>query len=268
MKENYNRYNVSSDLLKRVIIRLDYQGMTSVDSWIIQLKKQNFGNFQNYSRNYMSSSQVRNYRIGEVMDSMNLSEQAIYNEPLHTFSDIELEGRSDTVRMDVANYFTIIVIDCKNYTNIDDYIQLVAQYVDLLLAFDPYIRIKRIGIRKVGGNEFENTDQIYDVFEKYVIFPNPADHNVLYEAQSYKDLMYKQDLGVSVNFTRQCREVTVGTKPMVQVLVDIDAYMIQKEMDKRGMKLPNDTQKVMVTINDYMFELFKSCVNEKYLNGQ
>lgn len=268
MKEKYNRYNVNSELLKRVIIRLDYQGMTTVDSWVTQLKTQNFGNSQRYSRNYLSSSQVRNYRIGEVMDSLNLPDQAIFNEPLHTFADIELEGHSDMVKMDVANYFTIIVIDCKNYTNIDDYLQLVAHYVELLLAFDPFIQIKRIGIRKVSGNEFENTDQIYDVFEKYVIFPNPADHNVLYEAQSYKDLMYKQDLGVSVNFTRQCREVTVGTKPMVQVLVDIDAYITQKEMDKRGIKLPNDTQAAMNTINGYMFELFKSCVNEKYLNGR
>lgn len=57
MKGNYNRYNVSSDLLKRVIIRFDYQGMTSVDSWILQLKSQNFGNFQKYNRNYMSPSQ-------------------------------------------------------------------------------------------------------------------------------------------------------------------------------------------------------------------
>lgn len=268
MKENYNRYNVSSDLLKRVIIRFDYQGMTSVDNWILQLKSQNFGNFQKYNRNYMSPSQVGNYRIGEVMDSLNLPEQAIFNEPLHTFSDISLNGHSDLVRMDVTNYFTIIVIDCKDYTNIDDYIQLVVHYVELLLAFDNFIRIKRIGIRKVGGNEFENTDQIYDVFEKYVIFPNPADHNVLYEAQSYKDLMYKQDLGVSVNFTRQCREVTIGTKPMIQVLVDIDAYITQKDMEKRGIKLPNDTQTVMNTINGYMFELFKSCVNEKYLNEQ
>ena len=121
MKEKYNRYNVNSELLKRVIIRIDYQGMTAVDSWVTQLKNHNFGNFQRYSRTYLSSSQVRNYRIGEVMDSLNLPDQAIFNEPLHSFSDIALGGHEDMVRMDVSNYFTIIIIDCKNYTNIDDY---------------------------------------------------------------------------------------------------------------------------------------------------
>lgn len=98
MKEKYNRYNVNSELFKRVIIRIDYQGMTAVDSWVTQLKNHNFGNFQRYSRTYLSSSQVRNYRIGEVMDSLNLPDQAIFNEPLHSFSDIALGGHEDMVR--------------------------------------------------------------------------------------------------------------------------------------------------------------------------
>lgn len=267
-KNSIDRYHVNSDLLKRVIIRIDYQGMTSVEDWITRLKNQVFSNFLRYSRSYMSSSQVKANRLDEVWNKFELPEGAFFSEPLHTFSALQIVGHEDDVRLDVTNYFTILTIDCKKYTYIDDYLEMISNYVELLLAYDKFINIKRIGIRKVSGREFEHTDNIYDVFEKYIIFPNPVDSNVLYEWQSYQDLMYKQEKGVKVNFTRQCREVKVKNMPMVQLIVDIDAYTTTEELQMRQKNLPEDTRDVLKEINDYIFELFKNSVNERYLNGE
>lgn len=167
--------------------------------------------------------------------------------------------------MDVTNYYTILTIDCIDYKNIDDYLELIESYVALLYRFDKFISIKRIGIRKIGGSEFDNTDEIYDVFEQYIIFPNPVDDDVSYEGQSYSDFMYKQEKGIFVNFTRQCRDVKIQNKPMIQLVIDIDAYTTAEEMRLQQIKLPKDTNVVLNTINDYMFELFRNSINLDYL---
>lgn len=84
-KESYNRYNTSSGLLKRVIIRVDYEGMTSVDSWVMKLKQTISDKFHNYKRDYMTSNQVKSYRLNEDKNRYSQFERSILNEPVHSF---------------------------------------------------------------------------------------------------------------------------------------------------------------------------------------
>lgn len=268
-KSEYNRYSLKENQLKKVLIRIDYSGVTMIEKWIEEIKASFLKKyFEKYFKRIHNNAKIDLSRIEDISQSLSIPISEIIKEPIHSFTDSKFEDRDDSVQLDITGFYLALTIDCCNYQNIDIYIEFISNLIKLLLESDSYIQIKRIGIRKIGGTEFETIDDIYNVYEKSVVFCKLIDKTDIKIAnREYTDRFLKNNV-TKINYTRLCRSIKVEGIEKIQVILDMDGYIDEYLIEQNSFKFPQDIEIVMKNkINDYLFELFKDSVTLNYLEN-
>lgn len=281
MAKNFSRYSMRANMLKKVLIRVDYNGVTDINEWIKVLKgnealSSHFGKYRKETQNTASFS-ISN--MEEIAQSRSIPLSAFQSEPLHRFSEASFRGdnegqdREDIVIMEVTGLYMAITIDCVNYKNMDVYIDFLDNYIQEFIRNDRFIEIQRIGIRKIGGDVFSNLEEFAQTFEAN-IFATPDVGNLdgTLIDREYHDRIIKSDGTVKVNFSRRCRAIPADNgRVAYQALLDIDGYVDNGIIKNNNYRFPNDFKNILKEkINDYLFELYKLSVTEQYLrnNGE
>lgn len=267
-KSKYDRYSLKENLLRKILIRIDYTGVTTIDNWIESIKTDFVKKyFDRYIRRLHNNARVDLSNLGDISKSLSIPISEIVREPIHTFTESKFAEREDKVQLDITSFYTIISIDCINYKNIDLYLTFTEELINNLLNSDTYIQIKRIGIRKIGGTEFNNREEIYKVYEENQFLCQLIDdHDIEIANREYTDRFLKKNPDVKINYSRLCRSVNIQGETKMQVILDIDGYIDDSIISKNGYQFPKDLHNVLsVNINDYLFELFKKSVQEEYL---
>lgn len=268
-KSQYNRYSLEENQLKKVLIRIDYSGVTTIEKWVEVIKSSFIKDyFDKYFKRIHNNAKIDLSRIEDLSQSLSIPISEIIKEPIHTFTDSKFRDREDKIQLDITGFYLALTIDCKKYKNIDLYIEFISKLIKLLLDSDSYIQIKRIGIRKIGGAEFNSIDEIYDTYEKESVFCKLIDKtDVKIADREYTDRFLKGN-DVKINYTRLCRGIKVCGNEKIQVILDMDGYIDEYLIDQNSYKFPQDIETVMKSkINDYLFELFKDSVTVKYLEN-
>lgn len=280
MAKNFSRYTMRANMLRKVLIRIDYDGVTDINEWI-KLFKENMelsSYFQKYTKGVQNQATISLSNMEEIAASRFIPLSTFQSEPLHRFSDAvfkEEDGvqREDNIVMDVTSLFLTFTIDCVNYKNMDVYISFLNNYIKAFLENDKYIVIQRIGVRKLGGDVFKSLDDFSETFEESVFAtPDVANLKGGLIDREYVDRIIKNDETVKVNFARRCRAIKTDVgKTVYQALLDIDGYVDKGLIEKNQYQFPDHFEKVVKNqINDYLFELYKLSVTEQYLkdNGE
>ena len=272
------RDQVRSDLLKKIIIRIDYTGIPSITEWIEQfMKDENLcGKFGDYDKGKsMNKATFRFSNLNDVADTLAIPLDELKKETIHSFSSPQFAGHEDDVAMDITSYLTTFTISCKNYSMIDDYLQYLCMYMLKQKSYCTYLKVARIGIRKIGGCVFRDVDDIGKIFNRNLFFGSIIDEpaSTAHEI-NYSDSFIDRDFKIKVNYGRMCREVVdTNQNSLYQVLMDIDGYVDNEIIMQEKLQLPESIKEVMESINNCLFKLFKYSVNEDFLtnnlrNGQ
>lgn len=277
MAKNYSRYTMRANMLKKVLIRIDYSGVTDINEWIKVFKENTelSSHFRKYSKEVQNQASFSISNMEEIAQSRFIPLKEFQSEPLHRFSESsfkeegEEEDRKDKVVMDVTGLYMTFTIDCVNYKNMDVYIDFICKYIHVFMSNDRFIDIQRIGIRKVGGDVFKSLDEFAETFETNIFAaPDVANLNGLLMDREYHDRIIKRDGTVKVNFSRRCRAISDKKEKIVyQALLDIDGYIDKGIIQNKGYKFPEDFENILKrTLNDYLFDLYKLSVTEQYLS--
>lgn len=269
-----------ANMLRKVLIRIDYDGVTDINEWIKLFKENDelSSYFQKYTKGVQNQATISLSNMEEIAESRSIPLSTFQSEPLHRFSDAVFKDedgiqRDDKIVMDVTSLFLTFSIDCVNYKNMDVYISFLNDYIKAFLENDKYIVIQRIGVRKLGGDVFKSLDDFSETFEESVFATlDVANLNGGLIDREYVDRIIKNDETVKVNFARRCRAIkTDDGKTVYQALLDIDGYVDKGLIEKNQYRFPELFEKVVKNqINDYLFELYKLSVTEQYLkdNGE
>ena len=269
-----------ANMLRKVLIRIDYDGVTDINEWIKLFKEKDelSSYFQKYTKGVQNQATISLSNMEEIAASRYIPLSTFQSEPLHRFSDAVFKDengilREDKIVMDVTSLFLTFSIDCVNYKNMDVYINFLNNYIRAFLENDKYIVIQRIGVRKLGGDVFESLDDFSKTFEGSVFAtPDAANLKGGLIDREYVDRIIKNDETVKVNFARRCRAIkTADGKTVYQALLDIDGYVDKGLIEKNQYRFPELFERVVKNqINDYLFELYKLSVTEQYLkdNGE
>ena len=139
-KSQYNRYSLEENQLKKVLIRIDYSGVTTIEKWVEVIKSSFIKDyFDKYFKRIHNNAKIDLSRIEDLPQSIPISE--IINEPIHTFTDSKFRDREDKIQLDITGFYLALTIDCKKYKNIDLYIEFISTLIKLLLDSDSYIQI-------------------------------------------------------------------------------------------------------------------------------
>lgn len=257
-KSKFDRYSLCHNLLKKVAIRVDYSGVTSLNHVISQFKARELSVFNSYRKEITKPS----------------SEMPI---PQETHVFYNSSKFVDDVEVLLSASFLIIHIDCRNYKNIDPYLELVVALLARILKSDKFIVITRLGIRKIAAYMDEDPCAIFSVFEPSVFSLGKNLRNILSQnkacglSNTYIDrLVFDEPLDIYAVYKRLVKQVVAMNEKRfaLQAILDIEAFVSEGTLAQINFTDSNDAlSNILNNINNALFTLFKTAVTLNYLEN-
>ncbi len=261
-KEKFKRSNVKSSILKKVVIRIDFMGLTDIVGCVNSLKKVMHGKFNTFmpisNNNYNVELPGVNNKKGV---NVNLEERTFYR-----FSDSQI-GTSK------ANYvlgtdFATIEVNCdSHYEGCDEYIKLMAKSIDCILKFDTFISIQRIGLRKFDVAEFYSEKEMEEAIECSIWNNYKRNSAYLPLKKTYLDLLYQKDVNTVFRIQRIIQRLVNDDHQKYQYSFDIDSYkngsLLSKDDFASEKSIENMISKKM---NEPVFNYFIDTFTEQYID--
>lgn len=262
-KEKFKRSNVKSSILKKVIIRIDFMGLTDIVGCVDSLKKVMHGKFNIFkpisNKNYNVELPGVNNKKGV---NVNLEERTFYQ-----FSDSQI-GTSKA-NFVLGTDFAIIDVSCdSHYEGCDEYIKLMAESIDCILKFDTFISIQRIGLRKFDVAEFESEEEMEKAIECSIWNNYKRDSAYVPLKKTYLDLLYQKDVSTVFRIQRIIQMIVNDDQKKYQYSFDIDSYknesLINKDDFASEKSIKNMISKQM---NEPVFNYFIDTFTEQYIDN-
>lgn len=278
-KEQVNlelRYSLKKNLLKSVLIRVDYSGVTGagVERWVDEYKDYMRTAFAEYNRGVNNNARLDLSNMEEVAKTLSIPVSEIKKETQHIYTMSKLFHNdnpkdivTDNVRMTVTSYFMTFYILCNEYKNIDTYLRFLSDFFTKFSTISEYMKIRRIGIRKIGGKPFDSLKQAYCVFKPEYFFGNNVANSFNVIQREYKDSYIMPDETLKVNYTRIYREQKTDSGVKHAFILDIDCYVDEYTIKKNRYELPRKIGDVMTIINNHLFEVFYFSVQKAYIEN-
>lgn len=260
-KSKFKRSNVKSQILKKVIIRVDFEGLTDIVGCVNTLKPIMNDKFRKFSPINKSNFNIKlNHPKSQSPVDVDMEQKTLYQ-----FSDSAI-GKSEANFM-FGPDFAYIEIKCSNdYEGCNEYIKLMANIIDDIVHFDAYISIKRLGLRKVDVVHFDTLEQLNQSVE-CPIWENYAKRPVFRPLKTEdSDLLYQKDVHTIFNIRRTTQLVRVQDQEMLQYILDIDAYKECSFIRLDDLSTVENIEKMISEqMNEPMFDYFIGTFTEKYL---
>lgn len=268
-KSNFDRYSLNNNILKQVIFRLDYKGVVNVVNLIEAFQSRFKNAFISLDNVFASQIDIELADIKDIGETLSIPLKELEKQEIYRFTNNTF-GLDNNLTLDICKYFTTLSIDCNNYKTIDEYKDFFVNLVDFFLSNEEFISIKRFGLRKIAGDIFNNTDDIFANFEKQYISVSSELNQLNSIKSSYLDVISQND-GSIINYNRSIdtgtliREDGVKTKAY-QVVLDFNGYFDEADLNNFNIKSdPQNISNIINIINDRLFELFKMSVTEEFL---
>ena len=121
------RHSLKHNLLKNVLIRLDYTGITNIDNWVEKFQPIMKGWFSIYSRGVQNNMKANLTSIEDIAENLSIPIDEIRKETIHEFTGWLKDDNN--VTMSISPYFMTINIRCNNYTLIDVFLDLTSLFL-------------------------------------------------------------------------------------------------------------------------------------------
>lgn len=261
------RHSMKHNLLRNVLIRLDYTGITNIDNWVEKFQPVMKDWFSIYSRGVQNNMKANLTSIEDIAENLSIPIDEIRKETIHEFTGWLKDDNN--VTMSISPYFMTINIRCNNYTLIDAFLDLTSLFLKNMYKNNPYFNIHRIGIRKVNGKAFDTMEEVLAIYRKELFFGAEVDkEESLPIGREYTYRYVLQDFSLKVNYSRQYRLYnSIQGLQKHQVLLDIDTYIDKSCIDRKKYNLIEDSDKILKTINEHQFKIFMESVQESYIHN-
>lgn len=264
------RNSFKNNLLKSVLIRVDYTGINKLDGWIEEQLSFLRQYFSSYDRGTNRNARIDLTNFEDIAKTLSIPVSEIKNETVHTFHSWckEDQAKDDDVSLSITSYYLALNITCHNYRTIDDYLSFVNSLITGLYEKFSFLKVQRIGIRKVGGAPFGNIEDMSSVFKNECYFGYEVDncpHTPM--ERDYTDRYIVEDFKMKVNCTRRYKLQNMKGVFKHLTLLDLDGYIDLSCIEKNKYNIKDDSCIIMKTINDHLFEIFYNVTQEKYIKA-
>lgn len=268
-KSKFNRYSLKHNLLKKVTIRIDFDGLTNLDALIQRFKGHELSLLFGSYRRVIPSGVFTN-NPSEYNNRQDIGHEL--TEISHVFYDYQ--PAADNVEVTLTASYVSIQIRCVDYANIDPYRNLMRALIKQILASDTFIVITKIGIRKIGAYENDDPKKLFSVFEHDMFSMRKLEELNSTLKVGYIQTSYEDSLCVVIKYP-VCARIKRLVRHMfdhktdahtLQAILDIDASIDEDTLRQHNVSGSyEEVIHAMDIINDVLFETFKASVTKKYL---
>lgn len=257
------RHTLERNLLRNVLIRLDYSGIDDIQK-AISNNEQFFGrHFGVYTRGKANNASLDLTNVDDIAKTLSIPVREIKSETVHTYSEWRGEQHDD-VKLSITSYYTTLNVACRYYKTIDEYLAFIKELIDMMYEIYSFMDIKRIGIRKLGGDTFDSIEQMFHVYKSDLFFGQDIDQTARFLQREYTDRYAFADGSMKVNYSRNYRLRVVEGKNKCQAMLDIDGYVDESNIAEYDVK--SDPMKVLTVINTNIDEVFFNSVTKEYID--
>lgn len=262
-KEKFNRSNIKSTILKRIVIRVDFIGLTDIEGCVSSLK-----NIMNEKFQSFTPVSNKNYNV-ELPDQFSQHQIPNVNfeiKPFYRFSE-SLMG-ADNANFMLGTDFAYIEVNCSSdYAGCDRYIRLMADSIFCILHFDPFISIKRIGLKKTDWAEFDSIQDMDNSVENPIWNNYKTSDAYMPLKKSYSDLLLQKDVRTVFNIQRQVQAVEREGESKLFYVLDVDSYKNGSLINRDDFASVDNIEKVISEqMNMPLFNYFIETFTEQYID--
>lgn len=262
-KDKFKRSNVNSTILKKVVIRMDFIGLTDIIGCVDKLKNVMNGKFTKFRP-------IKNNNYNVELNTLSNSEQPLNvnleRKTLYLFTE-SIIGPSKANFM-LGPDFAYIEINCsEDYEGCDRYIKLMAEAIDAILKFDTFISVKRLGLRKVDLEKFDNVAEMNRSLET-PIWENYKLGDAFFPLKKvYSDLLYQKNVNTVFRIQRIVQEVLENEQKKIQYTFDIDSYKDGNLLVLDDFSTVSRIENTLLEqMNEPVFKYFIATFKEQYID--
>ena len=264
---NRQRYSFRKNLLKSVLIRIDYTGINNVDPWIDNNQEFMKEYFNEYMLGTNNNAKIDLTNIPDIANTLSIPISEVQKVVVHTYYNWA-KPQTDDVRLSLTSYYLTLNIVCNQYQNIDCYIDLIAQVIEKMYSRFSFLNIHRVGIRKVGGESFKSISEMHAVFKPELFFGKDVEDSYSKPIRrEYVDRSILNDQSKKVNYSRQYRYQETPDGERFQTMLDLDCYIDKYNIEQKQYNLKENIKDILSDINLCLFRLFYDSVQESYIES-
>lgn len=258
-KDKIGRKDLNYSMLRRVIIRADFTSMLNTGRMVDILNIQEWFKdaFNNYSRlKYADTPQPQETDPKEEWEPRFI----------RRFDDCKL-GPEKSITLDITNESVCMDIQCDDkYESIDPYLKLVADTLNLIIENDPYVKMRRLAIRKIDGDSFATSEEADRVFEYFDQRITDLKKDSFWQ-RTYTDYFIYGKTGVKVNYSRTVK-ITPKEGELFVFILDIDTFL-DADMIENVRPSGKELRDILFErLNEASFDLFKRGVKLEFLKSK
>ncbi|WP_415325096.1 hypothetical protein [Chryseobacterium sp. MMS23-Vi53] len=269
MKDQIQREDLQKNMMKNIIFRVYYQGIIDSEDIIRKFNETFKDSFKSFETTFYSKLELDFNNIDDVIDTLSIPRSEIQSQEIFRYT--ENTFGTDNLIFDINKYFSSLTIDCTNYVNIDSYLKFFADYLEFLYDHNEFLKIKKIALRKLGGNIYLDSESIYEDFESNLFKSNFQEYGYFPMQNRYEDILQSDEKEPIINIIRSYELGTYKNEkgediPAFQVLLDLEGYYPEYILEKIDFG-KSQVEKIFKNINhNHLFNIFKLTVTENYLH--
>lgn len=255
----YTRDNIYSEMLKTVVIRLDFVGATKIRDFVDKIKQTELLNSAFNSMVAMPKQRLSvSFRPKDLEDGgLPLAESQ--HSTLYRFKDCKLQDVG-IATLDIDCESITIVVDCRtDYKGSKKYTDFMSDLMKELFAHDKYITPIRLGVRKIDIQILKEGESMGDYFnDKYIVAST-------WNTEPQKRLASLTELSsidnIDFNIIQRIDRTNNGN---VRLIYDVDSYI--KNGHLAQVIANEEIKNVMEIMQNHMFDMFVNVTSVNYLD--
>lgn len=240
-KNDINPNGLKNNFLKQTIIRIDYDYLfPNQIERIMELLDQYFG-----ERGFTIEQQVKNdFQLDINNSEINWNNE---QEEYKTFVN-----NDKNIAVEIAKKYAALTAFYNNgYTDFAQLKEMIEKIVETLKKVKNYIKIKRVGLRKINAILLKQIDNLNEIFEKCLISNFLSDKAIV---STRNETNYMDDNNF-VNINTSIQKGNFDNQEVYQIIFDIDVNSELNEEDNISLE----------EMNNQIFKIFKDGITQQFL---
>lgn len=262
--KKYTRENIYSEMLKTVIIRLDFSGVTDIGMFVNKIKqiskiKTNFGGLD-----LLQQKQLNVSFIPKDMENGGFPVAKSQDKVIYRFNKWISTETSEAI-LDIDDSSITIAVDCgTKYKGSKIYSEIIIELMNQLREYDLYVSLKRLGVRKIDAMVVGEEQCIDNYFNENFIVGTAWKHEPFKDMSTLTDFLKIDD--VRFNVVQRIEYIDVNHNHCLRLIYDVDSYI---DADVLGTISNEEQLKSYLNekMQDKMFDMFVNVASEKYLDS-
>lgn len=249
------REDLHHNFLKKIIVRLDFQGVLEAEMECVLLKIKPYIKEKGFTRYEEKMNGQIDVAISELGAQQPLAEASkIKSQKVYSFID-EIRGYV----LDISSSFICLAINATRYTPFESYSSYIPEISKIYEANIDFFTVKRLGLRKINECLILDKTKIKKYFSSsyFGFFDELEGVDTLQSRRinSFKIKKYKVNLASNID------KGIAENQILYSVRLDIDAYLDNSDLVEQALS----EQKSIQEMNDFLFEIYIRALTPEFI---